>query len=141
MPSVDRVLLQADPAARVLELHEPKHWRDLCLQFPLRSAPGEPLPGGLTPDWTAVATTWDAVHLSFFGFLASACVRVGDGLHHSMLWTWDGEQTLWLRQKFTSSSVVSVAADSDRVRVTLASLRDVWGREPISGERAPLRSQ
>lgn len=141
MTSANRILLQADPAARVLELHEPKHWRELCLRFPLRSGPGELMPGGLAPDWTAVAATWDAVHLSFFGFLASAFVRVGDGLHHSMLWTWDGEQTLWLRQKFTSSSVVSAAADSDRVRVTSSSLRDVWGREPISRERAPLRSQ
>lgn len=50
------------------------------------------------PDWDAVATDWDAVHLSVAGYLTSAtrALRLADGEAATVLAGWNPDQTWWL---------------------------------------------
>lgn len=100
--------LTVAPGARVRELRSAADWRALALAHPVhRDLRGhDPDPDGLTsdvaPDWTGVATEWDAVHLSFGGLLAASLVPLGSPGERTALWTWECEQTVWLRDAFTA---------------------------------------
>ena len=63
-------------------------------------------PGGLAsdvaPDWVAVRREWDGVHLSFGGLLAASLVPLGRAGERTALWTWECEQTCWLRDVFAA---------------------------------------
>ena len=98
-----------DPSARIFEIHGPNDWHRLCVEYPAegnsgRHAGNEPDfscdSGRLVPDWSKVARDWDAVHLSFGGYLTSEQVR-GESEHGwTYHWAWEHEQTLWLRWMF-----------------------------------------
>lgn len=101
--------MEVDPSARVFEIHGPNDWHNLCVNYPAegnsgRDAANEPDfscdPGKLVPDWSQVARDWDAVHLSFGGYLTSEQVRVESERGWTYHWAWDHEKTLWLRWMF-----------------------------------------
>jgi hypothetical protein len=116
---------------RVLDLHRPQDWVGLVERHPKGagehgswSLPGqshrrgyvdaralEEASGGracraevaahLVPDWASVAGEWDAIHLSWAGFLTSEAL-VSDVARGgvAMLRFWLGERVLWLRDCF-----------------------------------------
>ena len=52
------------------------------------------------PIGSKVARDWDAVHLSFGGYLTSEQIRVESEHGWTYHWAWDHEGTLWLRWMF-----------------------------------------
>lgn len=102
--------MEVDPSARIFEIHGPNDWHRLCVEYPAegnsgRAAGNEPDfsrdPGKLVPDWSQVAREWDAVHLSFGGYLTSEQVRIESEHGWTYHWAWDHERTLWLRWMFS----------------------------------------
>lgn len=91
-------LLVIPESYRVLEIHCPAQWHDLCVNYPApgRDQSGRP-DGRVVPDWNAVSTDWDGVHLSFGGLLASEQARYErDGIR-SMHQFWESELTYWFK--------------------------------------------
>ncbi len=99
--------LKASPSARVLEIDGPEAWHALCVRYPADGGRDRQTPdfsgdaGRLVPDWSAVASDWDGVHLTFGGLLSAEQVRVESPSGWTYHWGWDCEQTLWLRWQFT----------------------------------------
>ena len=101
--------MNVDESARIFEIHSPSDWHRLCVEYPAegnsgRHAGNEPDfsrdAGKLVPDWSKVAHDWDAVHLSFGGYLTSEQVRMETEHGWTYHWAWDHEGTLWLRWMF-----------------------------------------
>ena len=68
------------------------------------------------PDWTAVAETYDGVHLSWAGVLtAEGFVSDLPGGGVTMLRYWSSERTLWLRDAFGEPEPLAAPALSGRV--------------------------
>ncbi|MDW4573155.1 hypothetical protein R8Z57_10280 [Microbacterium sp. M3] len=116
--------------ARVIEIDGAEDWAELCRRHPLDvtasrrqdwyRVTGRDGPW-VIPDWVAVATVADAVHLTVAGYLAAATrlIELGDG-RASVLAGWNPDETFWFR------GVSPRPADQQRWR------RDdgVWRREP-----------
>lgn len=114
-----RARVRVSPDARVFEIASAADWHALSVRHGLRSVPADtPHPGGypgqpwgandgLVPDWQAVATAWDGVHLTLWGFLTATQTRVRSEAGWSELWNWEGEQTVWLRWVFESVEPMS----------------------------------
>ena len=89
------------------EIDGARAWHELCVRYPAAGISDSATPdfsrddGRLTPDWPAVAIDWDAVHMSFGGLLLSEQVRVESAAGWTCQWSWNIEQTMWLRWKFT----------------------------------------
>ncbi|MDV6011176.1 hypothetical protein [Haloechinothrix sp. LS1_15] len=124
-PSPTRTLLHADHGARVFEINSAESWHQLAHRYPLADATPQRERGGLAPDWNAVARDWDGVHLSLFGYLAATHVPLGNGDDTTVLWTWDGEQTCWLRDVLTPADTVPAASDADRMPPARLRLRSL----------------
>lgn len=114
--------MEVDPSARIFEIHSPNDWHDLCVSYPAegnsgRHAGNEPDfsrdPRRLVPGWSKVARDWDAVHLSFGGYLTSEQVRVESEHGWTYHWAWDHEATLWLRWMFTGCERLSDYREGD----------------------------
>ncbi|GAA1227473.1 hypothetical protein GCM10009676_07160 [Prauserella halophila] len=133
--SPTRTLLHSDSSSRVFEIDSADSWHELVTRYPLRAAAAER--GGLAPDWQSVAQDWDGVHLSLMGFLAGTHVPVGMGADRTVLWTWDSEQTYWLRDVFTATSTVSAAAHAARPQHDRRPLR-LLDHQRDSHSRGPL---
>ena len=88
--------LDAAPDARVFEIDGPEAWHALCARYPARGEDGR-----IVPDWSAVASDFDAVHLTLGGLLTTEQVRIDSPSGWSQHDGWDFEQTLWLHWKFT----------------------------------------
>jgi len=88
--------LDAAPDSRVFEIDGPGPWHDLCGRYPARGEDGR-----IVPDWSAVASDFDAVHLTLGGLLTTEQVRIDSPSGWSQHDGWDFEQTLWLHWKFT----------------------------------------
>ena len=102
-----QVELTVAPGARVFEVRAAEDWRALALAHPVRRAPDRVRsdPAGLAsdvaPDWVSVAGEWDGVHLGFGGLLAASLRPLGPAGERTTLWTWECEQTVWVRDAFT----------------------------------------
>lgn len=96
---------------RVYEITGPADWARLVDTFPL------PVPASrrsvwydatgerhdwFIPDWQAVATDYDAVHLTVLGYLTSAGIAIPLTEHTgaTVLAGWDPDATFWLRSDF-----------------------------------------
>lgn len=102
--TICRLVPPAD--ARLYEIEGPSAWAELCRRYPLElsasyrhdwyRATGRAGRWQI-PDWQAVATDFDGVHLSVLGYLATAghAIPVGDDIA-SVLAGWDPDQTWWL---------------------------------------------
>lgn len=95
------------PTARVFEVRSAADWRELALSHPVRKAPdsvdSDPvgLASDVAPDWVSVAREWDGVHLGFGGLLAGSLRPLGPVGERTTLWTWECEQTVWVRDVLT----------------------------------------
>jgi hypothetical protein len=101
------------PSARIYEVDSPGDWHRLVLKYgdpathpgsdrQLRESAG--VDNGMAPTWSAVATDYDGVHLTFTGLLTALYVPVTTGDVSTTLWAWEWECTCWLRSAFTSST-------------------------------------
>lgn len=99
---------QAAASARVYEINSAEHWHTLAMRYRSPASlsgtdsNGAGLVAGSPPAWAAVARDWDAVHLTFRGFLSATYVPSGPRTEATTLWTWNSEQTLWLRDVMTT---------------------------------------
>lgn len=106
-PHYSSWLVKADLVARVYEVDGPQAWHNLCVRYPAAGRKDKQTPDfsgdedRLVPDWLAVAMDWDAVHLTFGGLLTAEQVRVESAAGWTYFWSWNIEQTLWLRWVFT----------------------------------------
>ena len=99
--------LTVAPGARVFEVQSADAWRALALAHPVRKqGPANPDPVGLAtdvaPDWVAVGRQWDGVHLGFGGLLAASLRPLGPPGEVTALWSWECEQTVWVRDAFAA---------------------------------------
>jgi hypothetical protein len=90
--------------ARVFEVDRPDAWQRLVAMYPRTATAtyrhtwawtgwdGE----WLMPDWPAVATDWDGVHLSVAGYLATAGRALPVGTARTLLGGWNPDETYWL---------------------------------------------
>ena len=117
--------MEVDESARIFEIHGPNDWHRLCVEYPAEGNSGcaagnEPDfsldPGKLVPNWSLVARDWDAVHLSFGGYLTSEQVRVESDKGWTYHWAWNHEKTLWLRWMFIGYERLEDYNGGDSVR-------------------------
>lgn len=104
---------------RIFEINQPSHWVSLVNLFPRviahprygwelkyaleRGHLQEPFTY-LAPDWAAAAQHYDAIHLSWAGFLTSEGRLVAQAGNVYMLRHWHSERTLWLGSLTDSDS-------------------------------------
>ena len=130
--------------ARIVEIGSPADWADLVVAFPLahRQRPNSSweIPGPnhqphpellaiagqraqrsrmrwfVEPDWAAVASTCDAVHLSWGGFLTTegTIIDLGSG-DLTMMRNWCSERTLWLQSALEPGQPLPPAELSGRI--------------------------
>ena len=93
------------PGSRLYELSDPTAWTDLVARYPMDVSlskrhdwwrtTGVDGPW-LMPDWSAVATDYDGVHLTVRGYLTTAgrCLAVGQS--GTVLAGWNPDETYWL---------------------------------------------
>ncbi len=98
----ERRELLIDEAAGVFEIRSASDWCRLVDRYPTPPAVEAPLGPCVSVDWTAAGEDWDGVHLSFGGMLLSHLVSTEVSGGESYLWSWDCEQTLWLRPCWTA---------------------------------------
>ncbi|GAA1342154.1 hypothetical protein [Saccharothrix algeriensis] len=81
-----------DTRVRVHTIHSLQDFADLVLRFPV------PAPDGRARvDWTAVARSYDAVHLTAKGLLTADRVPVPTDWGVAELWGWGSQSTVWFR--------------------------------------------
>lgn len=102
-PPLVRYRLIVSPHARIFSIDAPADWRRLCEAFPA-TEPGGLHGGLLTPDFSAVAREWDAVHLSFGGVLSAVQAPLDGPGGRTELDSWEIEQTVWLRWVFDDAT-------------------------------------
>lgn len=93
-------------SGRVFEIREADDWAELCRRYPLeltdehrhdwyRVTGRDGL--WVEPDWRAVASDFDAVHLTAWAYLTAAtCEIVVDDARSSMIAGWGPDATYWL---------------------------------------------
>ena len=141
--------LPVRPGARIWSIHRPEDWVGLVTRYPRPARAGQAgweLPGPnqhlrrvkdllalpeqnaaryyvrrhLVPDWPAVARDWDAVHLSWAGFLTTeGFISDLDGGGVTMLRYWSSERTLWLNDVLGDPQPLPAPGLSGRVAGTL----------------------
>lgn len=103
--------VRVSPSARVAEIGSAADWHDLVARHGVAVVPsgrsdprtdGRPWGSndGRVPDWPAIATAYDGVHLTQWAFLTATQVRVSSAAGWSELWAGAGEETTWLRWVF-----------------------------------------
>ena len=101
-------LLTTESNIRVFEVEDANGWHSLCARYPTEGSNTSDSPdfsmdpGRIVPNWHAVAKDWDAVHVSFGAMLLADQVRVESEAGWTYHWTWQIEQTLWLRWAFAA---------------------------------------
>jgi hypothetical protein len=141
---ISRWRLPVDGEARVYELHRPQDWlalvaahpveakrphggwelpgpnqsikRSGLLELPNQKAAVGRLSGHVLPDWSQVAESFDAVHLSWAGFITTEgyVIAVRDK-EFTMLRYWGSERTHWLRDCFGEPEPLDAPALSGRI--------------------------
>lgn len=101
--------VEVAPGARVFEVDAAEDWARLCREFPLTVTASRRhdwyratgWAGELVvPDWAAVSMSYDAIHLSYAGYLSGAglAIPVGEGTA-SVIAGWNPGATYWLSDK------------------------------------------
>lgn len=102
----DAAAIRMGGAGRVFEIHTPDDWAELCRAYPLDTthehrhdwfrATGRD-GAWVEPDWRAVASDWDAVHLTASAYLAGATRAIPvDEVRASVIAGWGPDATYWL---------------------------------------------
>jgi hypothetical protein len=119
--------LRPGSAPRVYEITGPSAWSRLVERFPLgvaasrlqdwRRTTGD-VADWRIPDWEAVASAYDAVHLTVAGYLATAGRSLPAGEGRTALAGWDPDETYWLTDLLENAGdPVSWHHDADRTWV------------------------
>lgn len=98
--------VKVSEGARIFDVHTREDWSRLVATYP-RIGEGfltfdwgpPPNPGAhlLLPDWRRVAQDWDAVHVSFGGYLSASYESIPiDESHYAVLAGWHPDATCWL---------------------------------------------
>jgi hypothetical protein len=104
--------LRPASGARVFEITGPDAWAELAGRYPLdvslsRRHDWWRVTGHdgswLIPDWGAVASDYDAVHLTVLGYLTTAGRALPVGDSHTVLAGWDPDETYWLSDVLAES--------------------------------------
>lgn len=102
-PSAGDELVQFLPPrpARTFEIKNAEDWLTVCRLRGEPTSPEDWLPytdsyGFVSPSWSHVTRFYDAVHISFLGFLETWLVVASKNGMKSKLWAWDGECSVWL---------------------------------------------
>lgn len=82
------------PGLRVFELRSPDDWRWLCHRF---GTTADKTGLFFVPDWHAMMTEFDGVHLTTEGLIRLQGVPIAHPRGPTMLWEWDAESTAWFR--------------------------------------------
>jgi hypothetical protein len=141
---ISRWRLPVSDSPRVHEIHRPEDWQALVaahpaharhphggwelpgpnqridqsglIELPQQRAAVDRLSAHLLPDWLRVADSFDAVHLSWAGFITSeGYVNVADNGSTTMLRYWGSERTHWLRDCFGEPEPLDAPVLSGRV--------------------------
>ncbi len=107
--------LTATREPRVWEIDRPQSWVQLVDRYPLDVTHARRHDWYRTtgrvgawriPDWDAVATEWDAVHLSVTGYLTTAtrALPLAGGEGATVLAGWDPDQTWWLNDMLAATN-------------------------------------
>ncbi|MGW6375570.1 hypothetical protein ACWFRB_05825 [Rhodococcus sp. NPDC055112] len=103
--------VRISPDARVAEIGSAQDWHDLVSRFGVADpmsgshdpvSDGEPWGAndGLVPNWQAIASEYDGVHVTAWAFLTATQVRVASAAGWTEAWAFAGEETTWLRWAF-----------------------------------------
>ena len=130
--------ITAEP--RVFEIHRPRDWHRLCtmypgiakhppaswsmppydlasnrelLRLPHQHAATRAIDTYVSPRWSAVAVDYDAVHLSWVGFITSEGHVCTHGPNTTMLRFWEREVTMWLKDCFGEPAPIPLEQRSD----------------------------
>jgi hypothetical protein len=106
--------LQPSSECQVFEITGPDAWVELVRRYPMdvslsrrhdwwRATGHEGT--WLIPDWAAVASDFDAVHLTMLGYLATAGRALPVGDSHTVLAGWNPDETYWLADVLTKDGV------------------------------------
>lgn len=106
--------LQPSSECQVFEITGPDAWVELVGRYPMdvslsrrhdwwRATGHEGT--WLIPDWAAVASDFDAVHLTMLGYLATAGRALPVGDSHTVLAGWNPDETYWLADVLTKDGV------------------------------------
>jgi hypothetical protein len=88
--------------AKVCEIDSAATWCDLVQAYPIRAD------GLLYPDWRAIATDFDGVHMTLAAILATQGFTFLTSAGPIAAPYWDLETTLWLRWRFESVTLREV---------------------------------
>jgi hypothetical protein len=102
------------PPQNIYEITGADAWARLCREYPLDVTAGrDPMwsvsvghsDEWVIPDWHAVSTDWEAVHLTIAGYLEAATTRiaVSEG-KASVIAGWAPDETVWLRDSPAATS-------------------------------------
>lgn len=104
--------LQPAPDVRIYEITDPPDLVELVSRYPLHTdharrhdwyrTTGCRGPW-LIPDWDTIGSSYDAVHLTVLGYLATAGRAIPVGSHYTMLAGWDPSKTWWLNDVLTQA--------------------------------------
>ncbi len=126
---------------------------ELLFNTPGQRASRRTMRNQLVPDWRSVAEHYDAVHLSWAGFITSeGCITDLDDGDVTMLRYWFAERTHWLADVFGepepalppfipweledgSPSTVRIGDEEERQQRDRIHLDELLGRRPISAAR------
>lgn len=137
---IDAERMIVDDVARVCEVRSALDWHRLAVTCGgADTKRGSAAPHGvLEPEWWRVAESWDGVHLTFRGFLTAVFVTTEDASGRSRLWAWEGERTLWMRDRFVIR-LPAPAIDRRPGRVVDAGPVSLVSARPDGVGRARLR--
>jgi hypothetical protein len=97
---------------RIYEITGPLAWAELVARYPLDVSLSRRQDwwrttghdgSWLIPDWAAVSSDFDAVHLTVAGYLSTAGRAIAVGTSHSVLANWDPDNTYWLSDVLESA--------------------------------------
>ncbi len=92
--------LELRPRVRIYEIYNASRWVDLITAHPRIER------GFLHPDWAAVASNWDAIHITLRAITAAQGMSFTTAYGPTVAPYWDVESTFWLRWCFTTSALV-----------------------------------
>ena len=154
-PPLTRWTLPVKHEPRVFEIHRPSDWHDLCLQYPTQAkrrhgswafgkrsrllelpqqhAFTADIDVHLCPNWSLIAHDYEAVHLSWAGFITTEAYVYEKGPNTTLLRYWEREMTMWLADCFGTPAPIPLPFECDYlIDVSTSPKREAEDRQSIS---------
>jgi hypothetical protein len=95
--------LQPRPGVRVYEVHDATSWVELITAYPR-------MEGGFAhPGWAAIASDWDAIHITLRAVTAAQGLSLATPYGPAVPPYWDVESTFWLSWRFATITLAGQA--------------------------------